>query len=39
MPGYNGVGDFYKEMQKQTLAAVDSITQGTFILYYRSLSH
>lgn len=32
-------GDFSKEMQKQTLAVVDGITQVTSILYYHILSH
>jgi len=31
MSEYNGVVDFYKEMQKQTRAVVDSIMQGTVI--------
>lgn len=39
MPGYDGVGDFSKEMQKQALAVVDGIMQVTFILYYHILSH
>lgn len=39
MAGYDGVGDFSKEMQKQTLVVVDGITQATFILYYHILSH